>query len=278
MFFNKLIIAVDDSAPSQYAIEVGLGIAQRDQCPVVFAIVLDQAILAQNYGFSSISQLAQKIADGLLESALQQAKNSGVRASSKVLFSEPMKGIIDVALAESAGMIVMGTHGRTGIARVLTRSIAEDVMRHTKTPICVVRRPAFGKPHQKILVPIVNDALGRLATHYAVELAQNFDLSLMFVTVADRAETSAASEFLDEVRAYASKNSVRSDGVILEGNRPIYEAIQDHAEAQNADAIVMASHARDGFLRLIDGSVTEAVIRTSLLPIVVVSRQQGSVE
>ncbi len=268
MFFRKMLIAIDDSAPSQYAIEVGLIVAQRDKSPVIFALVLDPALLEQNFGFSSICEMAQKMADDIIAGALQRAKQAGVEATSQVLFSDATRGIIELARTENVGLIVMGTHGRSGIARALTRSIAEEVLRQTKTPLCVIRRPPIGKIHEKILVPIVNDDLGQLAVNYSIELAQNFNSSLFFCTVTNGSGTSGATGFLDSVRAYARQQGVESNGLILEG--PVCDAIREHAETQDTDIIVMASHARDGFMRLVRGSITEAVIRTSLIPVVVV--------
>jgi len=249
---------------------VGLIIAQRDKCPVIFGLVLDPALLEQNFGFSSICEMAEKMAHDIIAGALQRAKQAGIDASSKVLFSDATQGIIDLAKAQNVGVIVMGTHGRSGIARAMTRSIAEEVLRRTKFPLCVIRRPPIGRIHERFLVPIVDDELGKLATHYAVDLALSFDSTILFCTVSDRSPSHNTCEFLEKARAYATNHGVQCDAVILEGNKPACQAILDHAETQNTDAIVMGSHARDGFMRFVKGSVTEAVIRTSLVPVVVV--------
>lgn len=270
MFFNKILIAIDDSVPSQYAVDIGLIIAKRDNCPVIFTIVLDPAILAQNYGFSSICELAEQMADEIIAGALKRASEAGVEASSKVLFRDACSGIVDLAAAEEVGLIAMGTHGRTGIARALLQSVAEAVMRRTKTPLCVIRRPPIGKIYGRFLVPIADDELGKAATEYAIELARNFDSSLVFCTVVDSSAGRNACGFLEKAQQLAKQSGVQSDSVVLEGNEKISQAILQHCETQHSDVIVMASHKRDGFMRLVKGSITEAVIRSSLIPVVVV--------
>lgn len=268
MFLNKLLVAVDDSLPSQYAIDVGLVIAQRDGCPVTFCVVLDPALLAKNYGFESMCQLAEQLANDLLKSALRRAADAGVNASTNILYHDAAQGIIDFAAAENVGMIAMGTHGRSGLSRALTRSVAEEVLRRTTTPLCVIRRPKIGKIYYRFLVPLVNDELSAAARNYAVDLARQFESSLLFCTVADSKPESV--DFLKTAQHYAEDRGVRAETIVLQPGPGICEQIVQNAVTADCDAIVMASHARDGFLRMVEGSVAEAVIRTSELPVVVI--------
>jgi len=165
MFLNKLLIAIDDSVPSQYAIDVGFVIAHRDECSVIYSLVLDSAMLAHNYVFASICELAEQIANDLLASAMKRAADAGVAASSKILYHDAAQGIIELAKTEGVGMVAMGTHGRSGLARAMTGSIAEAVLRNTSTPLCVIRRPRIGKIYQRFLVAIANDELSAAAAY-----------------------------------------------------------------------------------------------------------------
>lgn len=270
MFFNKLLIAVDDSAPSQYAIEIGLIVAQRDKCPVIFCVVLDPALLAQNYGFTSMCELAEGMASDILAAAMQRANKAGVEASSKTIYRNACQGIIDLAQAENVGQIVMGTHGRSGVARALLSSVAEEVLRRTKTPLMVIRRPPIGKIHGRFAVPICDDELGRAATRYAIDLARNFDSTLLFCTVTDGSDRQSAANLLESAKRVALENGIQSECVVLEPRATICDTILQQSGILETDAIVMASHARDGFMRLVKGSVTEAVIRSSSVPVVVI--------
>jgi len=268
VFLNKLLVAVDDSEPSQYAIDVGIIIAQRDKCPILFALVLDPALTPQNYGFDSICELAEAKANQILQSAMQKARAAGVECSSKTIYHDASQGIIDLANAENVGVIVMGTHGRTGMARAVLSSIAETVLRRTKTPLCVIRRPPIGIIHGRFLVPIVADDLGKAAVNYAIELARSFESTLLFCTVTDGSNKQTATALLEEAKRIALEGGVQAEGILLEGRAS--DAILQQSGIQQTDAIVMASHARDGFMRFVKGSVTETVMRSSLIPVVVI--------
>ncbi len=266
MFLNKLLIAIDDSPPSQYAVDVGIYIAQRDGCPVEFCVVLDPRMLEQNYGLASMCELAEQLAGELLASAINKAAEAAVPATSTILYRDPAQGIIDAAVRSNSGMIAMGTHGRSGFARAFTSSVAENVLRHSTIPLCVVRRPRTGIVHNRILVPVVDDELSALAARYAIELAKAFTSSLLFCTACTE---SASGEFLHRFEADAKAAGVVADSFTFKQTQRVPDEIIRNSVTNECDSIVMASHARDGFLRLTQGSVSEAVIRSSLLPVIV---------
>ncbi len=74
-----------------------------------------------------------------LESAREQVKAAGVDADIVMVHGIPFQSIIDVARDRQADLIVMGTHGRTGLKHVLLGSVAERVVRHAPCPVLVVR-------------------------------------------------------------------------------------------------------------------------------------------
>ena len=269
MFFGKILIAVDDSVPSQHAIDVGLRVAREDGSAVIFGVALDPSLLGRDYAFASICELAEQIAADLVARAMKRADDLGVTASSEVLFRDATQGIIDLAKTQRVGLIAMGTHARTGIIRALNRSIAEEVLRRTTTPLCVVRRPATGKIHHRILVPIVDDDLSGMTVRYATEVAHAFGSRLLFCTVEDGRPATDSASFLELAKQRAAEAGVESDSVVLPRDSHVAARILKQVRAEQCDSIIMGSHGRDGLLRLMEGSVAETVIRSSETPVIV---------
>lgn len=82
----------------------------------------------------------------LLERLAQQfEKDTGVRPVVDVQLGTPVETILDEAEREGADMIVIGTHGRSGIRRALLGSVAEAVVREAKVPVVVVKRSATAR-------------------------------------------------------------------------------------------------------------------------------------
>ena len=70
-----------------------------------------------------------------------QPTKSNVQVEHRFLDGTPEKEIVDLADREQVDLIVMGTHGRTGLSRLLMGSIAEGVLRNAKCPVLTVKQP-----------------------------------------------------------------------------------------------------------------------------------------
>lgn len=269
MFFERILIAVDDSVPSQYAIDVGLAIAHEDGASVVFGVALDPSLLGRDYAFASICEIAEQVADDIVTRASRRASALGVSASSQVLFKDATQGIIAFAQSHGVNLIVMGTHGRNGLMRALSRSIAEDVLRHTTTPLCVVRRPAIGKIYHRILVAVVDDDLSAMTIRYAIDVGRAFETHLVFCTVSEPGVARDDEAFLERAKEQAREAGVSSESIVIPRHGTLEASILKKVHAEQCDVILMASHARDGLQRLVQGSVAETVIRSSEIPVLV---------
>ncbi|HKE36936.1 MAG TPA: universal stress protein, partial [Candidatus Baltobacteraceae bacterium] len=172
-YFGKILVAIDDSTPSHYAIDAALRVGRVDGATLIFGVVLDPCLLTEDCSFASILELAQETASRILSDACARAEQAGIKATSQVFYDDPVRGIIALASSEGVGMIVMGTHTRNGISRALTRSIADAVLRKTRTPLCVVRKQPAGDRHQHLLVAIANDDLSAYTVKYATQAAHS---------------------------------------------------------------------------------------------------------
>lgn len=275
-FFKKILVAVDDSAPSQYAIDASLRVAGADGATPIFAIVLDPCLLSQDCSFASIRELAEETASKILGDACVRSEKKGVEAESQVFFDDPVAGIISLATSKDVGLIMMGTHTRTGITRALNRSIAESVLRQTSVPLCIVRTQPVGERHRHLLVPVANDDLSTYTIQYATQAGSSLGSRLTFCTV-ENAQTTETKRYLESAKQHALDAGVQADWVVVPRDGQVSATILKQARADDCDAIVMASHARDGLSRLIEGSVAEAVIRCSDLPVVVLRDSKSPV-
>lgn len=275
-FFKKILVAVDDSTPSQYAVDASLRVARADGAALIFAVVLDPCLLSQDCSFASIRELAEETASKILRDASARAEQVGIEATSQVFFDDPVQGIIALAVSKAVGMIVMGTHARTGITRALNRSIAESVLRQTTVPLCVVRKQPIGERHRHLLVPVADDDLSAYTIAYATQVAHSLGSRLTFCTV-DSTPTAKTEQYLKSAKQHALDASVQADSVVVPHDGQVAATILRQADAAECDAIVMASHARDGLSRLVEGSVAETVIRQSDLPVVVLRDTKQSV-
>jgi len=83
---------------------------------------------------------AQNLADKILQTTAESAKQAGVACQTHHMINEhPWRAIIDTANSENCDLIVMGSHGRTGIVKLILGSETQQVLTHSKIPVLVHR-------------------------------------------------------------------------------------------------------------------------------------------
>jgi nucleotide-binding universal stress UspA family protein len=138
--FRRIMIAVDGEPLAFHAAEAGVGLAQALAAEVALIYVLEP-LLAQAPGISPAELTAQdeKEGRGALDDALRLLPQ-GLSATRFMPVGEPAAEIVRAARGWGADLIVVGSHARHGLGRILLGSVAEAVMRHAGCPVLVVRK------------------------------------------------------------------------------------------------------------------------------------------
>lgn len=143
-----VLAATDLSGQSLPAIQVAAEEATRLGLPLKVAYAIDASWVAFNAYTTSVLAMAAPatpvIPEGPQREAAQVALagaigSLGVSATPLVLDGHPRDAIVDGARSEGAALVVIGTHGRTGLSRVLLGSVAESVVTHATCSVEVVR-------------------------------------------------------------------------------------------------------------------------------------------
>jgi nucleotide-binding universal stress UspA family protein len=137
--FRKILIAVDGEAVSTHAAEVGVQLACCVTGEVALVHVVEPA-LTHAPGIAAEDLLAEARKDGKgILSAVQDSISPLFAAREFIRVGKPAPEILAIAKEWPADVVVVGSHGRSGIPRVLLGSVAEAVMRHAPCPVLVIR-------------------------------------------------------------------------------------------------------------------------------------------
>jgi nucleotide-binding universal stress UspA family protein len=292
MHLKKLLVAVDLSEASSSALDFALRRARMRGAEVAIAYAFDRGAIAARacgpYGAIDPYPLVRALeeeADAVLAAASERARREGVQATTLLLEGPATQAILERARACSAGAIVVGTHGRTGVSRLAFGSVAEGILRLSDVPVFVVREAAVVAPAlATILVACDGSEASIEAGRYALEFAHAEGAEVVFCTVVDpnvmrwsRAEygydpeqlmTTVAQEaarLLEHTLGEAKNSGVPARSLLRYGDT--CEEILESARDANADLIVLGTHGRRGLGRLFLGSVAESVLRRSALPV-----------
>lgn len=164
---------------------------------------------------------------------------AGFAATARVIVGDPAGKIVQVAEETEASLIVLSTHGRSGVERVLKGSVAEQVIRTSPVPVLVAPLAAAEAELaiRKVLVPIdgTEESLGVLPAARAMAELQGASLVLLQPV-----------------------------------DRPVPEKILKSIEEHRPDIVALTTHGRAGPKRWYLGSVAESVIRRAPCPVLVV--------
>lgn len=151
--FRRLLIPVDFSASSLEALEYGVQFARHVGAAVTILHALEPVAYGLDFTLgSSLQWRTQKAyVEGRLEILRALCTSSGVKADQVLKAGVPADSIRDYAAREQPDVVIMGTHGRRGISRMLSGSVAEAMLRQTPCPVLTVRTPVFGPDHERIM-------------------------------------------------------------------------------------------------------------------------------
>jgi nucleotide-binding universal stress UspA family protein len=290
MPFKKLLCPIDFSPGSQHALRV----AARMTRELDAELVLVHAWNVPSRPFAERNpipdEMVQKlVADqqGRLFAAVGDAAELGARCTtSRLVHGVPWDQITQAVRDDPAvDLIVMGTHGRTGLARVFLGSVTEQVIRHSPCSVLVTRGSAGFVAFRNMLCLIdfsedSSEVLGRaaeLATIagagitllHVIETAGTFSGLRLPETHLAEIEREATLELERYATALAKKVTVPVRSEIRLGS-PAAQALTVLDADSTVDLVITGSQGRTGIKRVLVGSVAEKVLRHAPCPVLVV--------
>ncbi|MHB1179905.1 MAG: universal stress protein [Daejeonella sp.] len=141
MNFKKILIAVDSSPFSLKAAKAGFDLAHALNAEIALLFVVDRTKESVNAETGPTREQSQMILLKEAQDTIKQLINMYNGAKKPFRFTPegfPKEEILNTAKEWEADLIVMGTHGRTGLTRFFTGSVAEHIVHHACVPVLVI--------------------------------------------------------------------------------------------------------------------------------------------
>ena len=143
MVAQHILVPTDFSDHADYALDYAIELAQKLQARLTLLHIIDTmplgvveegSMLPPSYWQELETNLGQS-----MEASLKRLTDVDLQGETMIVHGVPFQSIIDIAKEKAADLIVMGTHGRTGLTHVLMGSVAERVVRMAPCPVLVTR-------------------------------------------------------------------------------------------------------------------------------------------
>lgn len=298
---RKVIFTTDFSETANHALPYAIKMAKSFEAELVMlhAVTLyEHDPNDPGHRFPSLEAFCAELrtsADAHLRICVDRAGEAGVPVREKVVQAvTPHAGIVDFAKEQGEGvMIVMSTHGRSGLSHALLGSIAENVIRYAPCPVLTVKRPghefvdpATGEVRiRKMLFPLdlsadslrPLDLVRLIAERHAAEVVLFHAIDVDIPPIYYTAGIDSVLK-LDPERHHRMARRMRDlAGAALAGISVRYEVadgravtlIKDFAVRERVDLIVMASTGSHGIGELLFGSTASRVVQKAVCPVLV---------
>lgn len=177
----------------------------------------------------------------------------------------------ELSRKKNCSMVVMGTHGYTGVEHVLYGSVAENVTRGSRAPVLTLHKDSQWNSPDRILVPHNLTEYADEALLYALKLAKDLKASVSVIYVASGApDMVAVSEALDEhLVSLLGKKRAAGIRTVVRNGRP-EESILEESMHGRFDMIVLSAHKKPFWKDVVVGMTAERVLRHSTVPVLAV--------
>lgn len=320
--FERILVPLDGSKSSERAIPVAARIAHAGGGTIIFVEVVlppvefgtytaDRTIPLKPGAFERREKAAASYLTGITETYANEL--AGINTELDLSSGAASPEIYETARLEAVDLIVLCSHGETGLKRWVFGSIAQEAVRHSPAPVLVLNEhglippvPDAGHP-LRVLVPLDGSALSEAALLPAVSLMAGLSTSLRGelhllrvmdlppafgkmksqAHITDLMQEEARKEAEQYVKSAADRCATDFAGFNLQVSSSVAVStdvastiVREAEQARDAvnagyDMIAMATHGRGGLRRLLLGSVTEHVLSATKLPLLIVRPQQA---
>ena len=292
MMIKRILCAIDRSPSSLQAFGYALALARWQSARLNLLEVIEEAPppgVNRAPTSDGVPNETRTTLERDLRRVLTARRASDVKVEISLRNGNVVQEILAQAKTSRPDLMVIGSHGRGGIQRLVLGSVAEKVLRLATCPVLTVRRGVrlvrrSRSPFATILCPTDFSAAANKAVAYAKRLAQEADAKLILMTAVewpfgDEVTSGAVAELQKSIASNASdaltrllprpaSNGPRAQAIVAVGKASA--AIVKVARARSADLIVMGVSGRGALDVAILGSTTHHVIREGAWPVLTV--------
>jgi nucleotide-binding universal stress UspA family protein len=266
---KKIIVPCDFSAPSIEAVRFAANIARKSKGEITLLHTIALPALYNSSVVMAFEAEYMKDTRAAMMTELQKVKSKQVGTDVKVKldveFGELMLQLNKKIGSGKYDLVVMGTHGASGLKEYTIGSNAEKVVRNSPIPVISVRKaPAAIK---NIVFPVKPDLDQEKLTMEVKNLQNFFNAKLHVVFVNTPALFKKDSDTLPELEKFAKRFMLKNYTINIFNDIEHDEGIINFCNQVKADMVVMRTHGRKGLAHLASGSIAENVVNHIKCPI-----------
>ncbi len=273
---KKILVPTDFSIYAGYAAELAAELARKTDATIYFLHVVNiptyDGLLpfseSQNTpeGLGILKMVRKKFADLFSQPFLQ-----GVKVVEAIQMSEVYESITEAAKKHEIDLIIMGTHGSSGpVSDYFVGSNTDKIVRRSYTPVVSVRERIAGVDVKRIVFAgdfnrDISEAFGKVKSFVSL-----FGARMELLHVATRSHFVTDKTMKPKMEEFARSQGLTNYGCTLYNAESIEAGINEFADEVDADLIATVTEGRKGLALLLNGSVTNELMKITPRPVLTV--------
>jgi nucleotide-binding universal stress UspA family protein len=284
---NTILVPTDFSETANKALKVAVELSKKHGSKLILLHMLeiskhllpDNMILTNDVQPSNLTH-SDDLPEAIFYMKLAQKRFADIRElpfMEGVDYQEAVqnhidfKGVIETAKKHEADLLIMGSHGTSGIEEIFVGSNTEKIVRYSDIPVLVIKD---GNEHFKLenvvfASDFTDEAVSPFKKASSLFSALGAKIKLVYVNTPGDYFMSSP-EMLTKVKSFLNKsgNTELVDGVTFVSDYTVEKGILNFASQNEIDAIAVATHGRTGISHFLSGSITEDIANHSTKPVV----------
>lgn len=287
--YQRILVPTDGSDHADWAGAHAVHLAAAFDATVTLLNVVDLDAEAGPFSAGGIdSEYVSRLEDKGRETVQAAASALAADVEMDVVTGRPAEAILEYTDEQDVDLVVMGTHGRTGVQRYVMGSVTERVVSLAEVPVLTVRGRDGERvtDYDEILIPTDGSEAAATAIEHGLAVAERFDARIHAVNVVHigaattSPDLSLSPELLSALESSGETVTEaiadRAEAAGLDTVTAVREGtpagtLLDYVDETNIDLVAMGTAGRTGLSRYLLGSTTERVIRRSEAPVLAVN-------
>lgn len=271
---KKILVPTDFSEQAESALKVAAQFAKKHNSEIYILHMLElptQLIDPATSG--SGNQIPEsiyfmKLAHKRFEEVLSKDYLNGIKVYEAVQFQEAFDGIMEFTKDNNVDMVVMGSHGASGMKEVFIGSNTEKVVRNSDIPVLVIKDDIMVSDVKNMVY--ATDLMEKNKDSFieAVQFCNmlNAKMHVVYINTSNKFKT---DDYLEE-KSTALLSGVDTNNLSFEvyGAESVEKGILKYASKKNADLIGVSTHGRKGLAHFLNGSISEDLVNHAKKPVV----------
>lgn len=294
--FKKILLPLDGSELAERAIEPAMTIAKQTNAELIMLTAFEiRPVITSTpsmgvYYTENAEKQEETLVREYLAEVMEKYEGAGVFLRGNAIRHNAPEAILNTAVKENVDLIVMSSHGRSGIGRWIMGSVTERVLQHASCPVLVIHDSA---PIKNVLITLDGSVMAESAIEPGLKMSELFDADVTYFGVESPILVDnvyfnelnsiehglgdvAREDFYHRTEVYLNEAAAKTklsyniDVDVAVENGRVAPKILEYVEDNPIDLLVMATHGRSGLERWVYGSITEKVLRKAPCNILIV--------